>query len=337
MLKKLLAEIKGDGLSMGEPGSEIKDEMNDNENFGSYIKRTQDFSDSQILKLAVNYNALVFGLDGRTRAVDKPRFIEIEENLEEVVEIKDSMEQIIEQLQGLGDSEEKVHKDVESELENIPHDLEQMNQLGDDLIKLKKEIKTVEEEDEELVKIEEKTQLGSHPQTHEKVDKELNKEEKILSDLEHYIEKLVDEVAELEAESEKFEELDKEEQKELERVINREDGLLEIADELQREWIQESKVLFGKPSSNNNQNSLDSELEGEINKIFNTLRKTCTIISNTAKKLGKYSEQEYRQTERFAEIEEDFYQEEKRELENLSFSNQPKASQGPSVRSTAAD
>lgn len=289
----------------------------------------EGLDDDEILKMADWYNQAVWSVEGKNSAVEKPRYTQIQEELQEVINIRDAAKQIAESFKDLRDFEEKIQSDISSELENVPDDLDQLNAVGEDLVTLKNEIDRVELDEQELVKIEKNSSVDSHLQAHQSIQSNIQNIEDNLGGLEKHLDSIAEEVAELEQKDEKFEELDKEEEQELKEILDREEGLKHKAEKLQEEWLEETRILLGQGSNENYQNSNDRDIKKKIEEVFESISKLASIIDTEAMRLGKYSRKEYEEAERFRRFSKERFSDIENDLEEAGFSgNAVEASAG---------
>lgn len=297
----------------------IESEINPDENLVNFLRR-EGKEDEKIVKMADWYNQVLWTLDGRQAAVEKPRYESIREELQEVVELKKSAKKVAEEFKELREFENKIKKDVDAELENLPEDLKQMEQIGEDLVALKKEIDRTELEEKELVKIEKNTSVESHTQAHSKIRSEVANIEDNLSNLEAHIDKLAEEVAQLESKDEQFEQLDERESEELKEILDREEGMKQLAEKLREEWVDETNVLFGEASNTNYQNSSERDIKKEISDVLKSIEELAQIIDTEAMRLEKYSRKEYEEAEKFRKFSKDWFKDIESEMEEAGLS-----------------
>lgn len=297
----------------------IESEMKPDENLIDFLRR-EGKEDSKIVKMADWYNQVLWTLDGRKAAVEKPRYESIKEELQEVVELKKSAKNVAEEFKELREFENKIKKDIDTELKNLPEDLKQMEQIGEDLVKLKKEIDRTELEEKELVKIEKNTSVASHTQAHSKIRSEVGNIEDNLSSLESHIDKLAEEVAQLEGKEEQFEKLDQEESEELKEILDREEGMKQLAEKLREEWVDETNVLFGESGNSNYQNSSERDIKKEISNVLNSIEELAQIIDTEAMRIEKYSRKEYEEAEKFRKFSKDWFEDIESEMHETGFS-----------------
>lgn len=295
----------------------------------------EGIDDDEILKMADWYNQAVWSVEGKNSAVEKPRYMRIQEEIQEVISIRDAAKQIAQEFKDLREFEEKIQSDISSELENVPDDLDQLNAVGEDLVTLKNEIDRVKLDEQELVKIEKNSDVDSHLEAHQGIKSDIQNIEDNLGGLEKHLDSIAEEVAELEQKDEKFEELDEKEEQELKEILDREKGLKDKAERLQEEWLEETRILLGEGSNDNYQNSNDRDIKNKIKEVFNSIEKLSQILDTEAMRLGKYSRKEYEEAERFRRFSKERFSDIENDLEEAGFSGN--ATQASVGRKAAAD
>lgn len=310
------------GMAAGFLSTELKrieSDMKPGENLVDFLRR-QGKDDDKIVKMADWYNQVLWTLEGRSQAVEKPRYIDIKEELSEIVSIRDSAKQVVEEFESLREFENEIKNDIDAEMKNIPQDLKGIEAIGEDLVQLKKEIDRTELEEEELVKIEKNTSIRSHPGAHNQLRSEVENIESNLSNLENHIDKIAQEVADLEQKDEEFEKLDETEEEELKAVLDQEEGLKQLAERLKEEWVNETLVLFGEGGSKNYQSSGDIEIKKDVKSVLESIEKIAQAIDIEAMRLGKYSRKEYEDAEKFRYISKEWFTDLNQELQQAGLS-----------------